>query len=261
MQTSTGHTLKLNNGHLDIEGDIDTMDRIPEVEIRAFCAENGVRCTWEPSTTTSYRVVPVEPVDIENVVGRLAVIVVDVQNDFLPGGALAVPNGDRVVEPIKRLIAKLPTTTPVILSRDWHPATTKHFKAGGGMWPAHCVQATTGAEFADGLRLLGETGIVVSKGMDPNDDGGYSAFTGVEIDDEDNARTPLDELLKDMGVGTVIVCGLATDYCVKATVLDARKLGYATMLFMPGCAAVNVKPEDGMLAVDEMRAAGALLLE
>ena len=177
--------------------------------------------------------------------GRRALIVVDVQNDFCPGGALAVERGDEVVGPLNRLIAEfLRRGEPVYKSRDWHPARTKHFSAYGGTWPVHCVQGTRGAEFHEGL--LDDPRVrVVSKGL--GDEDNYSAFDG----------TALAEELRRAGVREVWVGGLATDYCVKQTVLDALREGFRVRALREAMRAVNLQPGDDQRALEEMRAAGA----
>ncbi len=177
---------------------------------------------------------------------KKALIVVDVQNDFCPGGSLAVTNGDEVIAPLNRLIKEfLDRGEPVFKSRDWHPATAKHFAAYGGIWPVHCVQNTPGAEFRAGL--LDDPRItIISKGIDESADG-YSAFDG----------TNLAQILRDRGVEEVWVGGLATDYCVKHTVLDALQQGFAVKALADAMRAVNVKSDDGTLAIAEMRKAGA----
>jgi len=177
---------------------------------------------------------------------KKALIVVDVQNDFCPGGSLAVANGDEVIAPLNELIKTfLDRGEPVFKSRDWHPAKAKHFAAYGGVWPVHCVQGTPGAEFhadlSDDPRIT-----IISKGIDESADG-YSAFDG----------TNLAQILRDSGVTEVWVGGLATDYCVKHTVLDALKQGFAVKALADAMRAVNVKPGDGSLAIAEMRSAGA----
>ena len=176
---------------------------------------------------------------------RRALIVVDVQNDFCPGGALAVARGDEVVAPLNRLIGEfLERGEPVYKSRDWHPARTKHFAAYGGTWPVHCVQGTAGAEFH--RDLLDDPRVrVVSKGL--GDEDSYSAFDG----------TTLAEDLRREGVGEVWVGGLATDYCVKNTVLDALRAGFRVRALHDAMRAVNLRPGDGERALAEMRAAGA----
>ena len=176
---------------------------------------------------------------------KRALIVVDVQNDFCPGGALAVARGDEVVAPLNRLIGEfLARGETVVKSRDWHPPRTKHFKAYGGTWPVHCVRDTHGAAFHDGLvddpRIL-----VVSKGT--GDEDNYSAFDG----------TDLASLLRQRGVTEVWVGGLATDYCVKQTVLDALGEGFRVKAVTDAMRAVNLKPADDERAIAEMRAAGA----
>ena len=177
---------------------------------------------------------------------KKALIVVDVQNDFCPGGSLAVARGDEVITPLNKLMKEfLDRGEPVYKTRDWHPAQTKHFAAYGGTWPIHCVQNTAGAEFhAD---LLDDPRItVISKGIDESADG-YSGFDG----------TNLSERLRNEGVQEVWVGGLATDYCVKETVLDAVRQGFEVKALADAMRAVNVKPDDGAKAVAEMRQAGA----
>jgi len=177
---------------------------------------------------------------------KKALIMVDVQNDFCPGGSLAVAHGDEVVAPINKLIREfLDRAEPVYKTRDWHPARTKHFAAYGGVWPIHCVQNTRGAEFhAD---LLEDPRInIISKGIDESADG-YSAFDG----------TNLGGLLREEGVEEIWVGGLATDYCVKETVLDGVRQGFKVKALADSMRAVNLKADDGAKAVAQMRAAGA----
>ena len=180
--------------------------------------------------------------------GRRALIVVDVQNDFCPGGALGVERGDEVVAPLNRLMKEfLERGDLVVKSRDWHPAETKHFAAHGGTWPVHCVQNTRGAEFHP--RLLDDPRVLVlSKGT--GDEDNYSAFDG----------TPLADVLRERGVEEVWVGGLATDYCVKQTVLDALREGFTVRAVQDAMRPVNLKPEDGPRALEEMRRAGAVLV-
>lgn len=176
---------------------------------------------------------------------KQALLVVDVQNDFCPGGTLAVSHGDEVVEPLNKLIDEfLERGAPVYKSRDWHPATTKHFAAHGGTWPVHCVQNTRGAEFHPALRDDPRIN-VISKGLGDTDC--YSAF------DETDLATRLHE----QNVEQVVVGGLATDYCVKNTVLDALKHGFKVTAVENAMRAVDLQPGDGECAIEEMRAAGA----
>jgi len=179
---------------------------------------------------------------------KRALIVVDVQNDFCPGGALAVPEGDEVVAPLNRMIREfLERGDLVVKSRDWHPRKTKHFAEFGGTWPVHCVQGTHGAEFH--RDLLDDPRIkVVSKGM--GDENSYSAFDG----------TDLAEVLHKQGVEEVWVGGLATDYCVKNTVLDAAREGFHVKAIADAMRPVEVQPGDGALAIEEMRARGAEII-
>ena len=176
---------------------------------------------------------------------KQALIVVDVQNDFCPGGTLAVAHGDEVVAPLNKLIDEfLERGAPVYKSRDWHPPTTKHFEAYGGTWPVHCVQNTKGAEFHPGLRDDPRIK-VISKGLGDTDC--YSAFD----------ETDLASQFHDRAVEEVIIGGLATDYCVKNTVLDALKHGFKVKALRNAMRAVDVQPGDGDRAIEEMRAAGA----
>ena len=177
---------------------------------------------------------------------KKALIVVDVQNDFCPGGSLAVAHGDDVVAPLNKLMKEfLERDEPVFKTRDWHPVKTKHFAAYGGTWPVHCVQGTSGAEFHPDL-LDGPRITVISKGFDERADG-YSGFDG----------TQLAQLLRDEGVQEIWIGGLATDYCVKQTVLDARREGFQVKALADAMRAVNVHPDDGSKAIKEMKDAGA----
>jgi nicotinamidase/pyrazinamidase len=176
---------------------------------------------------------------------KQALIVVDVQNDFCPGGTLAVVHGDEVVEPLNQLINEfLDRGAPVYKSRDWHPSTTKHFTPYGGTWPVHCVQNTKGAEFHPALRDDARIQ-VISKGLGDTDC--YSAFD----------ETDLAAQLHAQNVEEVVVGGLATDYCVKSTVLDALKNGFQVKALKNAMRAVDLQPGDGARAIEEMRAAGA----
>jgi nicotinamidase/pyrazinamidase len=176
---------------------------------------------------------------------KQALIVVDVQNDFCPGGTLAVPHGDEVVAPLNKLIDKfLERGDPVFKSRDWHPRSTKHFSAYGGTWPVHCVQNTKGAQFHPALRDDPRIKIV-SKGLGETD--GYSAFE----------ETDLGSQLHNAGVQELIVGGLATDYCVKNTVLDALGQGFKVKALENAMRPVELQPGDGERAIEDMRAAGA----
>ena len=177
---------------------------------------------------------------------KKALVVVDVQNDFCPGGSLAVAEGNEVVAPLNKLMKEfLDRGEPVYKTRDWHPEKTKHFAIYGGTWPIHCVQNTPGAQFHPDL--LDDPRItVISKGFDERADG-YSGFDG----------TQLAQLLRDEGVNEVWVGGLATDYCVKQTVIDGIHNGFKVKALADAMRPVNVNPDDGKKAIDEMKAAGA----
>jgi nicotinamidase/pyrazinamidase len=186
-----------------------------------------------------------------NMPASSALLLIDVQNDFCPGGALAVPRGDRVLAPLNRVAARFAALRrPIFASRDWHPAKSKHFADFGGLWPVHCVQGTTGAEFHPDLQLPPGT-VILSKGDDPKRDD-YSAVTA-----HDPAGTSLVTLLREAAVTRVCVGGLATDYCVKATVLDLRSAGFAVTLLVNAIAGVELTPGDSDAALNAMRAAGA----
>ncbi|PWT70941.1 MAG: nicotinamidase [Chloroflexi bacterium] len=178
-------------------------------------------------------------------------IIVDVQNDFCPGGSLAVPHGDQVIAVLNQYLAIAGSVgIPIFASRDWHPADTRHFAEHGGIWPAHCVQGTHGAEFHKDLRLPAST-MVVTKG-DNREDDGYSAFEGTLSSGESLANA-----LHAAGVTRVYAGGLATDYCVLQTVLDARKAGFEAVYLQDGSRPVEVNPGDGARAEEQMLAAGA----
>ena len=183
--------------------------------------------------------------DLENA----ALVIVDVQNDFCPGGALAVPEGDRVIPVLNGVIGRFEAGgRPVYATRDWHPHDTTHFQASGGPWPRHCVAGTAGAELHPDLQVPRDA-VVVSKGQ-ATDDAGYSAFEGTTADGRDLASD-----LRARGVSRLYVGGLATDYCVRATVLDARRAGFEVTVLSDGVAGIGA--DDTRRALDEMRAAGA----
>jgi nicotinamidase/pyrazinamidase len=182
-----------------------------------------------------------------------AVLLVDPQNDFCSGGSLPVPEGERVMPVLTAWAAEAARAgIPVFVSRDWHPLRTTHFREFGGAWPPHCVAGTPGAEFHPDLRLP-EGVIVVSGGTGETEDG-YSAFEARDV-----AGTHLADLLRQRGVRHLYVMGLATDYCVKASVLDARTEGLQVTVVPEGIRAVDLQPGDGERALDEMRAAGATI--
>jgi len=182
---------------------------------------------------------------------KAALLIVDVQNDFCPGGALPIPNGDRVVEPINRAVKYFSAAgLQILASRDWHPPKTRHFRTSGGVWPVHCVQGTGGAAFHPGL-LLPEESVVLSKGINPELDG-YSAFEAITGD----GRT-LTELLQNLGVSQLYISGLATDYCVLCTTLEALRNGFKVTLLTDAVAGVDIVPGEAACAIEDMVNAGA----
>jgi nicotinamidase/pyrazinamidase len=175
-----------------------------------------------------------------------ALMVVDVQNDFLPGGALAVPGAGAVVPVINEYLRRFGVHgLPVYATRDWHPASHCSFRSSGGTWPQHCLAGSAGAAFAQDLALPGEA-TVIDKGT-AGDRDAYSGFAG----------TDLDRRLRAAGVRRLFVAGLATDYCVLNTVKDALALGYSTVVLLDAVRAVDVKPGDGAAAIAQMLALGA----
>ncbi|MEZ4826519.1 MAG: bifunctional nicotinamidase/pyrazinamidase [Bacteroidia bacterium] len=195
-----------------------------------------------------------------------ALIIVDIQNDFLPGGALAVTEGDAIIPVVNSIRQKFDL---VVATQDWHPANHGSFAANhvgkvpGEMidlfglsqilWPVHCVQQSEGAAFASTLDTL-MIEKIFTKGTDPEIDS-YSGF----FDNGRKKATGLGDYLREKGVDTVCVAGLATDYCVKFTALDARSLGFKTMLIEDACRGVNLRPEDSANAIAEMQAAGVIV--
>lgn len=178
-----------------------------------------------------------------------ALIIVDVQNDFLPGGALAVKNGNEVVPALNTYIDLFLTKgLPIIATRDWHPVNHCSFQAQGGPWPPHCLANSIGAQFPAGLQLPPDT-TIISKAADPEKDA-YSGFEGTE----------LEAVLRSLGVRRVFIGGLATDYCVLNTVKDALNNRYLTYVLRDAIRAVNVQPDDGENAEQQMTAKGAVMI-
>jgi nicotinamidase/pyrazinamidase len=182
-----------------------------------------------------------------------ALIVVDVQNDFCPGGTLAVKDGDQVIPALNRHIDKFTEAgLPIFATRDWHPAKTTHFNTSGGPWPPHCIQGSKGAQFHPDLKLPPDT-VIVSAGMGSDEDG-YSGFLGI-----DDRGQKLADLLRQRRVERIFVGGLATDYCVKHTVLEGLKEGLKVVLLVDSVRGVNLKPGDSESAIEEMLHAGAVI--
>jgi len=196
-----------------------------------------------------------------------ALILVDIQNDFLPGGALAVPDGDAVVPVANRLQEVFPLA---VATQDWHPANHGSFAANHPgkkeydqidlnglpqtLWPVHCVQSTHGAELAASLKR-DRIAKIFQKGTDP----GIDSYSGL-FDNGYRKSTGLGEWLKAQGVTEVFVCGLATDYCVKFTALDAAQMGFGTHLIEDASRGVNLRPDDVQKAVEEMKRAGVVMV-
>lgn len=182
---------------------------------------------------------------------KSALVVIDVQIDFLPGGALPVPTGDEVVPVLREYIRRFKAAgLPIIATRDWHPKKTKHFKEYGGQWPPHCVQGTKGAEFAPGLELPDDV-VVTSAGVDPETEG-YTSFEG-----HDEQGRPFEQALRDRDIDHLYVGGLATDYCVRWTVLDALARGFEVTLLVDAIRGIDLKRGDAKRAIAEMVTAGA----
>ena len=179
-----------------------------------------------------------------------ALILVDIQNDFCPGGALAVNGGDQIVPAVNRLIPEFPL---VISTQDWHPENHISFKEQGGPWPPHCVQGTRGAELHSDLKT-DTIAHYLRKASSPDKDD-YSEFAG-----KDDRGRSLDEVLKSHGVKKLYAVGLATDYCVLETVIDGLRLGYEVYAVTDAMRAVNVNPADGEAALQKMARSGAHLV-
>ena len=185
---------------------------------------------------------------------RAALLVVDIQKDFCAGGALAAPGGVEIIPAVNRHVAAASTRgMPVYATRDWHPVRTTHFKEYGGNWPPHCVQGTTGAQFHPALKLPPDA-IIVNKGDDPERHG-YSAFEGHTSE----GKTLLDDL-RARHITRVYVAGIATDYCVRQSALDALRAGLEVRVLPDAIAGIDVRPGDARRALDEISAAGAELV-
>jgi len=184
-----------------------------------------------------------------------ALIIVDVQNDFAdPAGGLSVSGGDAIVATVDREVEMARSNGAIVVAtQDWHPRTTPHFAKDGGIWPVHCVADTWGAELYPGLALPDDARRV-RKGTNGED--GYSGFTMRDPRSGETIATELEALLRDAGIEHVVLAGLATDYCVKETALDAARLGFDTHVLIDAIAAVDLQPGDGDRALEEMRAAG-----
>ena len=187
-----------------------------------------------------------------------ALLAVDVQNDFAdPSGNLYVAGGEMIVDTLNEEIARAEAAgATVVYTQDWHPEVTPHFQKDGGIWPVHCVAGTWGAEFHPALVVKAQAD-VVRKGVGGED--GYSGFTMREPESGEQLETGLEDILRRHGVERVVVAGLATDYCVRETVLDALRLGYAVTVLQEAVRAVDLEPGDGQRALDDMRDAGATL--
>jgi nicotinamidase/pyrazinamidase len=188
---------------------------------------------------------------------RTALVVVDLQNDFAdPAGSLSVSGGEAIVPVVNAQIGTARAAGALIVrTQDWHPPSTPHFQKDGGIWPVHCVRDTWGAELHPGLVADGP---VVRKGANGED--GYSGFTMRDPLSGATIPTELEALLRERRVERVVVCGLATDYCVKATALDAAQLGFETSVVADAIRAVDLQPGDGTRAIEEMASAGISIL-
>ena len=182
---------------------------------------------------------------------RAALVIVDVQNDFCPGGSLAVPRGDEVVPILNEYASRFSRAgLPVYATRDWHPEETAHFKEWGGTWPPHCVAGTNGAAFHSDLKLPAQA-VVVSKGTQPDEDA-YSVFRA-----HDYNGLSFADSLREQGVGHLYIGGLATDYCVRSSVQEAIALGLETTVLVDAVRGVDRKAGDSERALEEMKEAGA----
>ena len=187
---------------------------------------------------------------------KTALVVADVQNDFAdPNGSLYVRGGEAVVPAINEEVSRARREGAlVVYTLDWHPADTPHFQKDGGIWPVHCVRNTWGAEFHPGLHVEGDT---MHKGVGGED--GYSGFTVRDPVSGRESETGLAGMLRERGIEKVVVVGIATDYCVKDTAIDASRKGFATVVLQACVRAVDLKPGDGQRAFREMRDRGVVV--
>jgi nicotinamidase/pyrazinamidase len=182
---------------------------------------------------------------------KKALLIVDVQNDFCPGGALGIPGGDKIIPNINKYIKIfLEKKLPIFLTRDWHPPRTRHFKDFGGIWPVHCIQNTRGAAFHPRLKVPKDA-VMLYKGMDPEKDC-YSAFHAQDLQGEFLA-----DILKRQGIKELYIAGLATDYCVKFSALEALKAKFKVKILTDAIQGVDLKPGDSLKATKEMLKRGA----
>lgn len=186
---------------------------------------------------------------------RTALVVVDVQNDFAdPSGSLYVQGGEKIVEFVNEQIGLARASgTVVIFTQDWHPESTPHFQKDGGIWPVHCLGESWGAELHPNLDAPDDAPRI-RKGVGGED--GYSGFTVADPSTGEKTPTDLEKMLHERGIEKIVVVGLATDYCVKATAIDGANKGFHTTVLKDGIAAVNLEPGDGEKSVEEMKAAG-----
>ena len=186
-----------------------------------------------------------------------ALLVVDVQNDFAdPEGSLSVAGGAEIVPRVNREIERaIEAGTLIVYTQDWHPASTPHFRKDGGVWPVHCVGDTWGSQLLPQLAVV--EGERIRKGTEGED--GYSAFSVRDPETGETAPTRLERILRARGIERVVIAGIATDYCVLESVLDARRLGFEAVVLTDAVRAVDLHPGDGDAALERMRAAGARL--
>ena len=186
-------------------------------------------------------------------------MVVDLQNDFAdPAGSLSVSGGAEVVPVVNDAVREAAAAGAfIVATQDWHPESTPHFEKDGGIWPVHCVAGTWGAELHPSFDLPGDAPRV-RKGANGED--GYSGFTMRDPETGAETATELEAMLRQRGVERIVVCGLATDYCVRATALDAARLGFGVELLAAGVAAVNLAPDDGERSMAEMADAGVRVI-
>lgn len=184
-----------------------------------------------------------------------ALIVTDVQNDFAdPSGSLSVRGGEQIIDAVNaEIVSAARAGAVVVYTQDWHPPETPHFAAQGGTWPVHCVKGSWGAEFHPRLTVA-DGAEIVQKGVGGED--GYSGFSVLDVTDGSVHDTVLERILRDRGVDRVAVTGIATDYCVRETALDALRRGFDTTVLTDAIAAVDLEPGDGTRALEEVRAAG-----